>query len=305
MTYSAAQDGYQSWLLAIREARLKGVREKRFSPINEEEQAIVNMPRLLIWFSTGAASAVACRIVLRDNPDALIVRCETNNEDPDNYRFEADVMGFLKRSITLLRSEDYSSVWDVWRRRRFIAGINGATCTTEMKIAPRLAFQMPTDHHVFGYTADVGDVKRFANLKANYPELQVTAPLIDRGITKASALAMVEGWGIALPRSYAMGFPNANCLQTGCGKATSPNYWALYRHHFPVEFARTAAYSREIGARLARINNIRVFIDEIPADWPYTEAIVPHCDFLCQIAEDEERAMAPQPREESNVLRVG
>ena len=42
MTYSAAQDGYQSWLLAIREARLKGVRENRFSPINEEEQAIAN-----------------------------------------------------------------------------------------------------------------------------------------------------------------------------------------------------------------------------------------------------------------------
>ena len=40
MTYPAAQDGFQSWLLAIREARLKGVREKRFSPINDEEQAI-------------------------------------------------------------------------------------------------------------------------------------------------------------------------------------------------------------------------------------------------------------------------
>ena len=48
--------------------------------------------RTLIWWSTGAASFVAAQLTLRDNPDALIVRCETGNEDPDNYRFEADAM---------------------------------------------------------------------------------------------------------------------------------------------------------------------------------------------------------------------
>lgn len=241
-------------------------------------------PRTIIWWSTGAASAVVARLMLRQEPEAIIARCETSNEDPDNYRFEADVMRRLNRSVTILKSDKYDSVWDVWQERRYIAGIDGAPCTVEMKIAPRIAFQLPNDIHVFGYTADAADVDRFERLKANYPELTVRVPLIEHGITKAASMAMVQSWGIDLPRSYAMGFPNANCLGTGCGKATSPDYWSLYRHHFPDQFARTAAYAREIGARLTRINNERIYIDEIPADWPMTNPIVPACDFLCHLA---------------------
>lgn len=244
-------------------------------------------PRTLIWFSTGAASAVAAQLMLWREPNALIVRCETGNEDPDNYRFEADVSRLLKRSIIWLESDEYTDVWDVWQKKRYMAGIDGAPCTTAMKVAPRLAFQKPTDTHVFGYTADAQDVDRFGRLKANYPELIVRAPLIEQGVTKAATLAMCERWGLKLPRSYAMGFPNANCLQTGCVKATSPDYWSLYRFRFPENFARTAAYAREIGARLTRINNERIFIDEIPADWPMTNPIVPACDFLCHLAEME------------------
>lgn len=242
------------------------------------------MPRTLIWFSTGAASFAAAKIVLSDDPEAMLVRCETDNEDPDNYRFEADCVRHFNRPVTILKSEEYGSVWDVWQRRRYIAGTAGAPCTGEMKVAPRIAFQRPDDVHVFGYTCDKEDVTRFDRLRETYFEMTVRAPLIEAGITKAAALAVVERAGIALPRSYAMGFPNANCLQTGCGKATSPNYWALYRKHFPENFARTAAYAREIGARLTRINDERIFIDEIPADWPTTDPIIPACDFMCAAA---------------------
>lgn len=244
-------------------------------------------PRTLIWWSTGAASAVAAWLTFFRSPEALIVRCETNNEDPDNYRFEADVMRQLNRSVTVLKSEKYDSVWDVWQKRRYMCGPDGAPCTMHMKVQPRLDFQRPTDTHVFGYTADAADVRRFEKLRDTYFELTVRAPLIESGITKEASLALVQRWGIELPRSYAMGFPNANCLQTGCVKATSPDYWSNYRKHFPDNFARVAAYSRELGKRLARIDNERVFLDEIPVDWPTTEAIVPACDFLCHIAEQE------------------
>jgi hypothetical protein len=245
------------------------------------------MGRTLIWWSTGAASFVAAQMTLRENANAIIARCETNNEDPDNYRFEADAMRRLNAKVTLLKSEEYESVWDVWERRRYMAGVSGAPCTGEMKVAPRVAFQRPDDVHVFGYTADAEDVRRFERLQENYFEMTVRAPLIEAGITKSASLAMVERAGLELPRSYAMGFPNANCLQTGCVKATSPDYWSLYRHHFPERFARTAAFAREIGARLTRINGERCFIDEIPDDWPMTQPIVPACDFLCLIQDDE------------------
>lgn len=244
--------------------------------------------RVLIWFSAGAASYVAARIALREYPEALILRCETGNEDEDNYRFEADAMRHLNREITILRSDEYDDVWDVWTKRRFMAGPKGAPCTGEMKIAPRVAFQRPHDLHIFGYTADAEDVARFRRLQENFFELRVRAPLIEKGLTKAATLAWVEREGLDLPRSYAIGFPNANCLQTGCAKASSPDYWALFRQTFPDRFARTAGLCRELGARLTRINNERIFIDEIPADWPTLNPIAPVCDFMCAIAEHEE-----------------
>lgn len=147
--------------------------------------------RTLIWWSTGAASYVAAKIALRQYPGALVVRCETSNEDPDNYRFEADAMARLGVEVTIIRSTEYSSVRDVWEKRKFIAGPKGAPCTGEMKIAPRLAFQRPDDLHVFGYTADAKDRDRFETLKKNFFELTVAAPLLDAGITKEGTLA---GW---------------------------------------------------------------------------------------------------------------
>lgn len=42
----------------------------------------------------------------------------------------------------------------------------------------------------------------------------------------------------------------------------------LIRKHFPEVFARRADQSRRFGSRLARIKGERVFLDEIPADWP-------------------------------------
>lgn len=240
-------------------------------------------PRTIVWFSTGAASAIAARMV----PEAILVRCETGAEDEDNHRFEADVCRWLGRTVTVLQSETYASVREVWEKRRYMSGNAGAPCTGEMKLRPRLAFQRPDDIHVFGYTADAGDVERFRRLRETYFELMVRAPLIEAGISKAAALAMIERAGIALPRSYAMGFPNANCLKTGCVKAQSPDYWALLRHHFPDRFAQTAALSREIGCRLTRLNGERVFLDEIPINHPMTKPLAPACDFLCHIAEQD------------------
>jgi hypothetical protein len=95
-------------------------------------------PRTIIWWSGGAPSAIVARMVTREVSEAIIARCETANEDPDNYRFEADVMARLGRSVTLLRSEKYASVWDVWQKRRYMAGRYGGVCTVEMKIGPRL-----------------------------------------------------------------------------------------------------------------------------------------------------------------------
>jgi 3'-phosphoadenosine 5'-phosphosulfate sulfotransferase (PAPS reductase)/FAD synthetase len=234
--------------------------------------------RRIGWFSCGAASAVACKL-----SGAMPVYCATGSEHPDNERFMRDCEAWLGQPVTVLRSAEFATTWDVWERRRYMSGIAGAPCTTELKVAPRLAFERPDDVHVFGYTADAADVKRAERLRLNYPDMKIVTPLIDAGITKEGALAIIDRAGIALPPMYALGFQNNNCVP--CVKATSPAYWALVRKHFPEEFNRAATLSREIGCRLARLGDERVFLDEIPADHPTTNPIQPSCDFLCALAE--------------------
>lgn len=238
------------------------------------------MTRLLSWYSCGAASAVATKL-----SGGLPVYCETGSEHPDNARFLRDCEAWFGQSVTRLRSDEFPDTWSVWEKRRYIAGIEGAPCTSVLKIGPRLAFQHPLDVHVFGYTANRADVERAKRLRANYPELTIQTPLIDRGLTKEACLAMVERAGIKPPLTYAMGFPNANCIP--CCKATSPAYWALVRRHFPAEFNRMALLSRELGARLCRLDGERAYIDEIPEGFPTVGAITPSCDFLCNLAEQD------------------
>jgi hypothetical protein len=244
---------------------------------------MTNEPRVVSWFSCGAASAVATKMTLRDSPEAVIAYCVTGSEHEDNARFMQDCELWFGKSVERLKSDTYSDTWDVWEKRRYLAGISGAPCTVELKVGPRLAWQRPTDIHVFGYTADGPDADRSSRLRANYPELTIRTPLIDKGVTKEAYLAMVENAGIALPPLYALGFQNNNCIP--CVKATSPAYWALVRQRFPDKFDRMAKLSRELDVRLCRINDVRSFIDEIPADHPTTNPIQPSCDFLCHLAE--------------------
>lgn len=245
--------------------------------------------RRIRWFSDGAASAVATMLDIRDHgPDTgPVVTCSTGSEDEDNLRFRADCEPWLGASVTTIQSSKYSSTWDVWERRGYMSGIAGAVCTTELKVIPRMDFCLPSDVHVFGYTADARDVARAMRLRKTYPLMHVATPLIDRGLTKQACLSLIEQAGIVPPRTYAMGFANANCIQSGCCKAQSPDYWALHRQVMPDGFARTASLARKLGVRLARIKGERVFIDDIPEDWPTSNPIAPRCDLLCAITQDE------------------
>jgi 3'-phosphoadenosine 5'-phosphosulfate sulfotransferase (PAPS reductase)/FAD synthetase len=249
--------------------------------------------RIVCWFSCGAASAVAAKLVLSEGGNVVIAYCETGAEHPDNERFLADCERWFGQEVVRLKSPDFADTWAVWEKRRYLSGFNGAPCTGELKVAPRLDWQLPSDMNVWGYTADKLDAKRAARMVAEYPAMRQRSPLIERGLTKANVLAMIQGAGITLPPMYALGFHNNNCIP--CVKATSPAYWALVRKHFPAHFDRMAKLSRELGARLTILGrkdgkNIRAFIDEIPADQATTNPISPACDFLCPVAEMERAA---------------
>jgi hypothetical protein len=143
-----------------------------------------------------------------------------------------------------------------------MAGVKGATCTTQLKKVPRWAYQRHEDTHVFGLTFD--EAKRIKDFEAENFDLNLAWPLRDAKMSKADCLATVAAAGIELPVMYRLGFENNNCI--GCVKATSPAYWNLTRKNFPERFRQRAEQSRKIGVRLVRLKGVRIFLDELPED---------------------------------------
>lgn len=125
------------------------------------------MERLVCWFSCGATSAVAAKLALLDTEgiDTHVVYCDTGSEHPDNLRFLKDVERWISHPIEIIKSAEYADIWDVFRKTRWLVGVAGARCTTELKKLPRLAYQQPGDVQVFGFDADeAGRVKRFKQI---------------------------------------------------------------------------------------------------------------------------------------------
>lgn len=236
--------------------------------------------RVLIWFSCGDASAVACKLALdqyRSDHEIVVARILLDSEHPDNDRFAADWSKWTGFPITDLRSDKYLDSWSVWEDRRYIAGIAGAPCTTELKKKVRFAYQFADDIQIFGYTVE--EVKRAERLRESNPEVTLRYPLIEAGLTKSDCHALVRAAGIDLPAMYKLGFDNNNCI--GCPKGGA-GYWNMIRRHFPEQFDRMARLSRKLGCRMIRQDGARIFLDELrPETGRQKDEVEIDCSPMC------------------------
>lgn len=223
---------------------------------------------IVVWFSCGAASAVAAKKTLELHPgeEVRIVNSPVIEEHDDNRRFLRDVETWLNQPIELAFNPRFpnASAMEVWSKRKYMSGIAGAPCTQELKKEARYnwerenGFDLNKDQTVLGFTADeIHRHERFVN--SERPLLPI---LIDLGITKAECFKIIQDAGIDLPAIYKMGYPNANCI--GCVKATSVTYWNHVRKMHPDIFNIRAKQSREIGCKLTRYKGKRIFLDELP-----------------------------------------
>lgn len=224
--------------------------------------------RIVVWFSNGAASAVAwhetvrrfghmCSIVGVNNP--------ISEEDPDNMRFAQDVAAWVGSEIIFWRNPKFlhGSAVLVWDQRKAMSFPHGAPCTDHLKKEARQDYEKvhQFEWHVFGFTAEEQDrYDRFVlTERAN-----VLPVLIDAGISKDDCYQIVTDAGILLPLVYRLGYPNANCI--GCVKATSPTYWNHVRKVHPEVFRQHAEQSRRLSVRLVRYKGERIFLDELPVN---------------------------------------
>jgi hypothetical protein len=220
---------------------------------------------IAVWFSCGAASAVAAKKTIEKYGHNATIRVLNNpvaEEDRDNIRFLLDVEKWLGVEVEPVVNPAFrgASAVDVWEKRKFMAGKDGAPCTTLLKKAARQNWEKSNraDWHVLGFTVD--EKKRHENFVLTERENLIPV-LIDEGISKDDCYRIIQEAGIELPRVYKLGYPNANCI--GCVKATSPTYWNHVRRVHPKIFDERAKQSRELGARLVRVKGERIFLDEL------------------------------------------
>jgi len=226
------------------------------------------METIAVWFSCGAASAVAAKITIEQYGGSCAIRVLNNpilEEDEDNLRFLKDVekwLGVPIETVSNKNCKDFSAV-SVWEKRGYMSGVLGAPCTLELKKMARQQFEMDNDidWHVLGFTSE--EEGRFCTFQTR--ERKNTLPvLIEAGLTKADCYRILQESGIDPPRSYAQGYPNANCK--GCVKATSPTYWNHVRKVDPSVFLERAEQSKRLGVRLVRYKGKRIFLDDLPPD---------------------------------------
>lgn len=222
--------------------------------------------KIVVWFSCGAASAVAAKLTIdkyKDLCEVVVVNTAIKEEDSDNRRFLEDVVRWVELPVSLAVHKNYpaSSTVDLWEERKFMSNRFGAVCTKVLKKEARYQWEEVNkpDWHVLGFTADeVGRYKKFIKTERE----NVLPILIEANITKTECFLILQKAGIRIPNIYNLGYPNANCI--GCVKATSPTYWNHVRRMHPNVFIERAEQSRRLGVKLARFKGKRVFLDELP-----------------------------------------
>ncbi len=255
------------------------------------------MSRIVSWFSCGAASAVATKLALVDadpSQNFVIAYCELKEEHPDNMRFLRDCEKWFDQEVIILGNDKYGrSAYEVFRRTRFLKGPTGARCTGELKKKVRAGFQRVDDILVFGYTVE--EQHRLDRFIAGNAEGQKMWPiLIEKGLTHADCLGLVERAGITLPTMYLLGYRNNNCV--GCVKGEA-GYWNKIRVDFPEVFEEMSQIEQELGRTVCKREYTddsgerqieRMPLTELPPDlgnYPSEAAI--ECSLFCQMAEQD------------------
>ena len=232
------------------------------------------------WFSAGASSAVATKMMAGTLDHIIYIHIE--DQHPDTLRFVADCERWFGRPVERLQSpyRTVAAACFAGSTTGYLNGPSGANCTRWLKKRVRKEWEAEhrffnTFRYVWGF--DVDEKDRANRLREEMPDDEHVFPLIDAGITKEAAHGILAHAGIARPAMYDLGYPNNNCV--GCVKG-GKGYWNMIRVHFPNVFAARSALERKIGHSC--ING--TFLDELDPEAGRTEGpIVPECGAMCEL----------------------
>lgn len=244
----------------------------------------------ICWFSCGITSAVSCKLAIAEYKNIELFYINTGSQEEDSLRFLSDCEKWFKQPIHILKNEKYEDHFDVIKKRKFINSPHGAACTYELK--KKVRYQLEDDvkgwtHQIFGF--DASEQNRAKRFFEQYPASKPAFPLIESGITKEMAAAIIERNGIELPRMYKLGYRNNNCI--GCVKG-GMGYWNKIRIDFPKQFKKMAQLERFIGNTClseaictnGQKSKQPLFLDTLdPYRGRIDAEVMPSCDLFCEL----------------------
>lgn len=95
---------------------------------------IIKNKTIVVWFSCGAASAVAAKVTIEKYGSDNTIKIVNNpiaNEHHDNQRFLKDCENWLGVKIERCTNPDWESTdcVDVWEKRKFMSGTAGTSAS--------------------------------------------------------------------------------------------------------------------------------------------------------------------------------
>ena len=235
-----------------------------------------------MWISAGVSSFIAGWLDRATIDEYIYIDIE--DQHPDSMRFIKDCEKALGKHVQILKSEQYKNVEEaVLSFGGFINKYNHfAPCTNWLKKRVRKEWEEKHKEYEITYVwgLDYNETQRAERIRESSKEFNHCFPLIERGLTKENAHAILAQLGIKRPLMYEMGYNNNNCV--GCIKG-GMGYWNKIRIDFPEVFKKRADLERKIGFSILKNNDgSPLFLDELKEDrGEKPKKISTECDIFC------------------------
>lgn len=245
-TASSPQDSMQR-LVSFRSSELDDAADREWSG-----RSGVGGVCHVVDFSGGVCSFWAAkRVVERHGREGVVLLfADVLIEDPDLYRFSADVAAHLGVPITRISKE--MTPWQLFAAQGMIGNSRAPICSVMLKREPldewhrANCLEFTTTLH-FGI--DWTEEHRLRDLRKRYPTWRCEAPMCEEPLwDKCRMLAELEALGIKPPALYKFGFPHNNCGGF-CVKAGQAQFALLLRTH-PERYAMHEAEEEKLRAQL-------------------------------------------------------
>jgi len=194
----------------------------------------------VVQYSGGISSwGAAVRVVARFGAEnTVLVFADTLVEHPDTYRFLEESASWLgARLVRLAKGE---SIWDVFKRRKFLGNSRNDPCSETLKrrvLRTYMNQNHDPERDVLYFGLDWTEGDRIGRVKERWAPWTVVCPLADWDPPKDKQwwIDMAKEVGLPSQALYEAGMPHANC-GGGCVKAGISHFVMLY-HRFPETFA--------------------------------------------------------------------